>query len=112
VPSGEAQESRLALTCCWEDADKSKVPRERYLREAPCLRRRVQLASNDYVENGDDEKRDGQANRDIEECAFYASSRLVNGSIRTPEYVSHTAASDLEEDDDDQRDADDDLSYV
>jgi hypothetical protein len=72
----------------------------------------MELAGDNHVEDGDEKKRDGEADRDVEERAFYASPRFVYGGFRAAEDSSHTSASDLQEDNDNQRDADDDLGNV
>ena len=70
------------------------------------------LTSDDHVKNSDNKECDGQANCDVKERALDAPPRLVHGSLRASKNPSHTPASDLQKNDDDQRDTDDDLRDV
>jgi hypothetical protein len=70
------------------------------------------LVGDDYVEDGDDEERDGEADGYVEKRAFYPSSRFVDGGFCAAEDSSHTTASDLQKNDDDQCNTDDDLGDV
>jgi hypothetical protein len=72
-------------------------------------RRVTGLASDNHVEERDDEERDGKADGDVKDSAFYATSRSVDGSFCAAKYASQAATPDLQEDDTGQRDADDDL---
>ena len=48
----------------------------------------AELADDYDVEDGDDEERDGEADSDVEQQTFYASSCSVDSAIRATEYAS------------------------